>query len=208
MGRKPTGSVCVSEAMRLELSFLLKEGYIEFGRKTHKEIFWNINGIPTGDVAIECSYTDNEKWIRLYYVKNEKTLDYKIYLEEINSNLGKGKVLYFVCPQSGKRCRILYMTYGSDIFKSRESYQHRLYYGTQKCSKREYWNTRYFELKDRLDKLWSETRTHTHNGIVTKRIKRLYRLNERKKVCDRIRWSTQAMPKRLVRALEKAKDWT
>jgi hypothetical protein len=53
----------------------------------------------------------------------EFKLDYKIQLTSIPSNLGRGEVLYFVCPTSGRRARILYRAYGSHYFKSRQAYR-------------------------------------------------------------------------------------
>lgn len=201
MGRKSTGSVCVSQVNRLELSFLLKGGYLKYGYNLNSKIYWVRNGYPTGNVSIQCCYTNNEKWVRLNYFVGEKIFDYKIYLEEVDSNLGRGKVIYFLCPQSGKKCRILYIAYESDIFKSRQAYKDRLYYETQKCTKADYWNIRYFQLDNMINKLWDGQRTSIYKDSITKRVKRIQRLTNQKRTCNKNRWSELGMKKSFAKAL-------
>lgn len=48
-------------------------------------------------------------YIHLEYKYNDKSINYKVCLVDIPSNLGKGVLWYFVCPKTGNRCRKLYL---------------------------------------------------------------------------------------------------
>ena len=205
MGRDRTGAIFTSEARRLELSFLLKKGFIKKNARIQGTINWSIRDEPTGNMAILSNYTSDEKYIRVSYtatdLKGVKTdYNYQIDLVEVDSNLGKGKVLYMICPESGKRCRILYLAYWANKFKCREAYQNRLYFSTQKCSKLDFWNTKYFEMVSKIEKFGS-LRTTTHKGKPTKRALRFDRLMIERNYCDNQRWGEFGMTKSMLKAL-------
>lgn len=196
MGRDRTGTT-TGEALRIKLSYLLKEGFISKGKVFFGEFNWT-NG---SSIGIECHYTDEEQFIRLFYVftswRGEKTdYDYKIQLTFVPSNLGKGKVPYFVCPVSGNRCRILYKAYGSPIWKSRGAYNHTIFYPSQVSSKIYKYCDEYWRLDRQIKKLEEETRNQTHyNGEPTRRYKRLERLREKQRRADFLRFTPAHMPK-------------
>lgn len=203
MGRYSTGVWQTREAMRIELSYLLKHKYIEKGPEgTYKRgiLRWSCRGESTGSITIISCYNDKEAWLRLIYTVTErdtgekKELDYKIYLETVPSNLGKGEVLYFICPISGKRCRILYKAYGYERWKSREAYQNRLYYEGQACSKYLRHNERYFKAEENLQELYKKRRTTTYKGKITKRSQRLELLEMKVECLDNMRWNPKNLP--------------
>jgi hypothetical protein len=134
MGRHSTGALEVKEVERIELSYLLKKGYICKGKRMVGGVLtWEVRGKSTGSIRINSCYKGEEVWVQLIYqVTDNRTgkqtdFDYKIELEALPSNLGRGEVLYFVCSESGKRCRVLYRAYDSLTWKSREAYDNRLY---------------------------------------------------------------------------------
>jgi len=133
MGRYSTGAITTKEATRIELSYLLKKGLIKRGCDITSSLSWT-NG---SSIGFESCYYSGDPYIRLNYNNTNSytgevtSHDYRIYLTTVTSNLGKGEVLYFLCPITGRRCRILYKCYGSLIWKSREAYQNRIYYQTQ-----------------------------------------------------------------------------
>ncbi len=205
MGREKTGAIFTSEARRLELSFLIKRGLLQRNARIQGVINWNIRNEPTGSMSVITNHSPDEKYIRVLYTATnfdgvKTNFDYKIDLVEINSNLGKGKVLYMICPESKKRCRILYLAYGANKFKCREAYQNRLYFSTQKCSKLDFWNTKYFEMQSKIEKFGS-LRTTTHKGKPTKRALRFDRLMIEKNYCDSMRWGEFGMTKSMLKAL-------
>lgn len=102
--------------------------------------------------------------------------DYKIQIDEVESNLGKGKILYFLCPDSGCRSKILHKAYSEHRFINRDYYEvkHglRIYYPTQKADKNHYHNDRYHSLKRKVDSLEQELnekhRNSHYRGRLTK----------------------------------------
>lgn len=137
MGRYSRGVQTVDSAMRLELTFLMKQGYLIKGQKVRSKIKW-----PNGcQIGLECDCRNYyDMFLRLSYIVTNQDgtnahEDYKVKIEAIPSNLGRGYVLYFVCPVNGSLCRKLYLAYGSLVFKARTAYNNRLYYPQQKDSK-------------------------------------------------------------------------
>jgi hypothetical protein len=188
MGRYPTGAITTGEAVRIELSYLLKEKYIERGCKVSGFLAWN-NG---STISIESKYLGDEKYIRLYYTLTKPSgeefkLDYKIQLTSIPSNLGRGEVLYFVCPISGRRARILYRAYGSHYFKSRQAYRKRIYYPCQTSPKSLYNSERYFALERQIERLPPARKSH-YQGKETRHQKRIRKLEALKEYHDLKRW--------------------
>ena len=97
MGRYSTGAITTGEAIRIELSFLLKHGKIQKGCKILGSIAWN-NG---SNISFESCYHKEDRYIRLNYTLTKPTgeeykLDYKIQLTTIPSNLGRGEIPFFV----------------------------------------------------------------------------------------------------------------
>src|SRR5688572_3387470 len=121
MGRNATGVMTVYEAIRIEMGYLLSKSYIPKGCIISSQLFWsNQHGKQTAKVDFRSIYLGRgpdtnyiELSYKLTYNGEKHDLHYKIYLHEQPSNLGKGPVEYFICPQSGKKCRILYSAYGS-----------------------------------------------------------------------------------------------
>lgn len=202
MGRTSTGAHTCENSKRIELSYLLKAGYLRKGGITSGQLSWtNGRGDPAGSIGIESYWVKDEIYIRLVYTLTDRNsgkktdYDYKVQLTSVPSNLGKGAVLYFLCPKTGKRCRKLYYAYDSEFWKSREGYVNRLYYDCQKSSKYDRPNDRYWALERRLEKMHREKYlTYSYNGKPTRKALRLERMRERRDYFDSIRWLPQYLP--------------
>jgi len=195
---KPSQGIATAEAsLRIEINYLFKAGLIIKGQERTGTLSWtNQHGSNSGNISIESHYTDKEKSLRLIYTLTDhysgsKTdFDYKVQIVEIPSNLGKGFNYYFLCPFSYKKCKILYSAYHSHYFKSRYAYSYPIYYDCQKCSKRDYFLTRYFKCKDRLDKfIESSNVRETYRGKKTKSFLKLEKLKNRVEYYDYLRWN-------------------
>jgi len=190
MGRWSTGAVTTKEVARIELGYLLKNGFIKRDQHIYGTLSWT-NG---SNISFETNLSGENRFIRLHYnntnsYTDEKTNhDYKIYLTSIPSNLGKGEVLYFVCPVTGRRCRILYKCYGSLIWKSRFAYRYRIYYHSQVCSKYDYHNTRYWKIANDLEALYQRGKKTHYRGNYTRLMKRVKQLEEKQQYHDKMRW--------------------
>jgi hypothetical protein len=188
MGRYSTGAITTGEAVRLELSFLLKQWKIHKYERIRGSLFWN-NG---SSISFESCNQGAERYIRLYYTLTKPSgeefkLDYKIQITSIPSNLGRGEVLYFVCPISGRRARILYRAYGIHHFISRQAYKTRIYYSCQICQKNLYDTERFSTLEKLLEKLPPARKAH-YQGKETRHQKRIRKLEALREYHDLKRW--------------------
>lgn len=189
MGRTYRTRSTTGEVTRIELRWMLDNGYFKPGGKKHSIMNWS-NG---STISVKAANTEEELSLQLYYTitnssGEKESLSYTIDLVETPSNLGKGKLLFFICPETGKKCRILYKAYGSPIFKSRGSYSYKLYYEIQTSSKLYLHTTRYFTLDKRLEKLYKMRKTYTYKGVETKRARLIKRLEEKLDEEDFLRW--------------------
>lgn len=205
MGRNSTGSITTGEALRIELSYLIKKGLI----KKRCEITATMEWTNGSRISIESNLKENEYWLRLSYTVTDNNgekydYDYKIYFGLQPSNLGKGDILYFICPESGERARVLYKCYGSHKWKHRRAYRNRIYYKSQISSKLDYWNDRYWQLEDRITRLESERRNQaSYKGEATKFALKLFKLKMLINQADNNRWSPSSMPLGLRKAFFK-----
>jgi len=206
MGRYSTGAMTTGQAIRLELSYLFEKGYLEKGKETYGGVSWT-NGFY---IIVEGHLSEGFIQV-VYQVKNSfgenKSMKYKIFLESVPSNLGRGEVYYFLCPVSGKRCRILYMAYGSYKWKCREAYQNRLYYASQKCSKMSYANERYWALDDKIKAFKKKGFRYTYNGKPTRKAKQLRRMTDELLYWDAKSWSIESFPHSIRKELRQIEEY-
>ena len=69
-----------------------------------------------------------DPYVELRYTCRGISKNYSVHLVSVLSNLGAGEVWYFLCPHTGKRCRILYCVDGE--FLHREAFRN-VYYDSQ-----------------------------------------------------------------------------
>lgn len=199
MGRRSAGIYEVKECERIELSDLLTNSYIKKGYRVRSTLEWVQNGEPTSEIRIESLYLKDEKYVRLVYETTDEQgrhvehLDYKIQLVTVPSNLGKGKVPYFLCPNLNIKCRVLYRAYGSNRWFSRQYYEtegFRIYYPSQAVSKESYPRERKRHISQKIDTIWGKKNFHLyHRGKKTRAFKKLEKLEiaraKWKGICDK-----------------------
>jgi hypothetical protein len=93
----------------VSISFLTKQGYLKPNLWQSGTVTWSRNGNKTGSISIRVNTKSEQPYIELEYKCNQALINYSVQLVSVPSNLGKGAVWYFVCPQTGKRCRKLYL---------------------------------------------------------------------------------------------------
>jgi hypothetical protein len=201
MGRNSTGAMTTRQVLRIELSFLLTKGFIVKDNICNFNLSWS-----SGDnISVSSRYDEIEKSLQLAYTtthKNtgeKKKYDYKIELTSVPSNLGKGEVIYFICPITGKKARILYKCYGSEIWKSRFAYKNRIYYQSQIGSGHNVYNDKYWALERSLKELKTKPKKEHYRGKPTRIIKRISALEEKKERFDFLRWTI--IPKSLQKSI-------
>ena len=168
MPKPATYPTLFNEALQLNISKLKDWGYLEYNKRG--VIDWSSDGRPTGRISIRSRITDEEKNVELDYNYGDEPRKYKIFLTCVMSNLGKGEIWYFVCPQTGKRCRKLYSIGG--YFLHRSAFRGCMYDSQTKSKK---WREMervygvYFELDRLYEQLYSKHFKRHYNGKPTRR---------------------------------------
>ncbi|HQN92825.1 MAG TPA: hypothetical protein PLQ09_01785 [Prolixibacteraceae bacterium] len=125
MAKLPTNPVLFDEVMKLTINDLKRLGYLT-GRQ-QGNILWTRNGEERGSISIYVHIYNEQPHIILNYKFRDQPREYKIYFTTVKSNLGKGEILYFICPETGFRCRTLYLLNG--YFLHRKACTHGMYSG-------------------------------------------------------------------------------
>jgi hypothetical protein len=193
MGRWTTGIATAEGATRIEMSYFVKNNVMKWGLHSFFTLKWT-NG---SSIGCEVNLKDGNHYLRLKYFvtgnnKEGKQIDYYIQLYSVPSNLGKGEVFYFLCPSTCNYCRVLYRCYGSEIFKSRKAYRHRIYYNLQSVSKYDYALTRYFQLEKRVEQFEKQVIKTHYKGQETRNYKRLEKMKNEMYWYDELRWKVLA----------------
>lgn len=131
MSRINTFSKTTNSVKSISISKLKEWGYL-IGNKSGT-INWSVNNIQTSSISIDTFNNEPNSYIELDYNWNNQRINYKIFIVEVNSNLGKGKVKYFICPKTQKKCRILFFNNG--YFYHRTAFRN-LFYENQIESKK------------------------------------------------------------------------
>lgn len=122
-----------NEALQIDISKLKGWGYLDPEQIKSGTLNWSRNGNPTGSISIQVNTKSEQPYIELDYKYRDEPRNYKVRLVSIPSNLGKGLIWYFLCPQTKKRCRKLYSIGG--YFLHREAFKGCMY-ETQTQSKK------------------------------------------------------------------------
>ena len=171
-GRGNGTSITVKEAVRLSINQMVKDKLIRYKATITYSTKWTSGA----SIQIKTVYNEIDKYITLSYFYNKKPIEYNIKLAEVKSNLGKGVILYFICPETARRCKILYCCYSSEIFKSRTAYRNRIYYYDQVISKAFLTPARHNRVDKIVNEMYQKRATKFYKGKDTKRHLRLLRL--------------------------------
>ncbi len=174
MGRYANYPTTVEDCLNLSIKKLKEWDYLTYNGTKSGTISWSRNGTPHSNIGIKVTKNDFETFIVLDYKCNGEPKNYKVKIISKPSNLGKGEVLYFVCPNTGKHCRKLYLHSG--YFLHREAFSG-LMYQKQLESKKSRDLCKTFDACYLSDYVYEERykkyfKTH-YNGKETKRFKRL-----------------------------------
>ncbi len=106
------------EVKTVKIAFLKKHGYLKPNQWQSGTIIWSRNGVETGSISISVNTAQESPFLQLSYNYNDVKKSYQIELKKVPSNLGKGFLWFFVCPETFRLCRKLYLYNG--IFRHRE----------------------------------------------------------------------------------------
>jgi hypothetical protein len=163
-----------NEALQIHISKLKGWGYLDPEQIKSGTLNWSRNGNPIGSISIKVNTHSEQPYIELDYKYREEPRNYKVYLTSTPSNLNRGEIWYFICPQTKKRCRKLYLIGG--YFLHREAFNGCMY-ETQTQSKkyRQLDKTlgAYFKIDNLYSELYKKNFKKTYAGKPTKRYLRI-----------------------------------
>ena len=133
MPKPHTFPTLYNEALQIHISKLKGWGYLDPEQIKSGTLNWSRNGNPTGSISIQVNTHSEQPYIELDYKYRDEPRNYKVYLTSTPSNLNRGEIWYFICPQTKKRCRKLYSIGG--YFLHREAFNGCMY-ETQTQSKK------------------------------------------------------------------------
>jgi len=170
MGRRSTGAMNTAQVCRIDMRYLTRWGVFK-----HQECSFPMSWNDGSSIRLTLINNFEETCLIFNYTLTDRAdikheLNYKVYIEKVLSNLGRGFVYYFICPNTGNRCRILYRAYGSHTFRSRKGFSYRLYYPLQQGSKLGLIFDRKFSAEEKYLKLSEGRKRNQHyfKGKITK----------------------------------------
>lgn len=153
MPKPHTFPTLYNEALQISISKLKGWGYLDPEQIKSGTLTWSRNGNPTGSISIRANTHSEQPYIELDYKFRDEPRNYKVRLVSMPSNLGKGLIWYFLCPQTKKRCRKLYLIGG--YFLHREAFSGCMY-ETQTQSKKYRQLDKTLGAYFKIDNLYSE----------------------------------------------------
>jgi len=162
------------EAKSISISDLKEWEYLKFNSFKTGTITWSRNGNETGNICIVVRIDADNQFLGLSYKCNETKFRYKVYLTSVPSNLGKGKVWYFICPFTNKRCRKL--NFIDNRFMHRSALPSGMYESQTQSKKWRFMDKyygAYFEADKCYEELYSKHFKKFYNGKPTKRYLKL-----------------------------------
>ena len=174
MPKPHTFPTLYNEALQISISKLKEWEYLNPEQIKSGTITWSRNGNQTGSISIKVNTKSEQPYIELDYKYRDEPRNYKVYLTSTPSNLNKGEIWYFICPQTKKRCRKLYSIGG--YFLHREAFNGCMY-ETQTQSKkyRQLDKTlgAYFKIDNLYSELYKKNFKKTYAGKPTKKYLRI-----------------------------------
>ncbi|CDF80435.1 conserved hypothetical protein [Formosa agariphila KMM 3901] len=168
----------------ISISDLKKLKYFNKNNLVSGTINWTNRGVKTGSIGISVLMTNKTNVVSFDYKCNNNEYKYEVQLIAIPSNLGKGKVWYFLCPFTAKRCRKLHLI--DERFMHRSALPSGMY-SKQTHSKK--WRQMeavfgtYFDRDDIYDELYSKHFKRFYKGKPTKRyFKLLKKIKQAEKI--------------------------
>lgn len=135
---------------------------------------WSRNGNPTGSISIQVNTHSKQPYIELDYKYRDEPRNYKVYLTSTLSNLNRGEIWYFICPKTGRRCRILHLI--DTYFYHRSAVDGCMYKKQTQSKKSRYLNKMlgdWFQTAELFEQINKKNFKKTYAGKLTKKYLRI-----------------------------------
>jgi hypothetical protein len=174
MPKPHTFPTLYDEVKTVSITFLTKHGYLKPNQLKVGSVHWSRNGENIGSISIRvCTHSEN-LFLEFDYKCNQVPIKYKVQLVSVPSNLGKGVIWYFVCPRTGKRCRMLYLA--DTYFYHREAFKGCMYEKQTQSKKSRYLDKTigaYFKSDQLYEQLYKKNFKKQYAGKPTKKYLKL-----------------------------------
>ncbi len=183
MGRYSTMPYLFDEVKTLNIKKLIEWQYLKPNICNDATINWNRNGEKYSSIG--ALINTNTMTIQFHYTFQETIkIQYTVNLIKRPSNLGKGEMWLFECPETGKLCRKLYFYRGK--FLHREA-ANGFFYQSQIYSKQFRGVSYYSELENNYMQLYKKHLKKHYRGKPTKKFRKLtYRIKMGEKIAPYI----------------------
>lgn len=177
MPKFPTYPTLYDAVLQISITKLKEWEYLNPEQLKSGTITWSRNGNTTGSISIRVNTHSQQPYIELDYKYRDEHRNYKIQLVSVPSNLGKGLIWYFLCPQTNKRCRKIYSIGG--YFLHREAFQGCMY---ESQTKSKYYRSldktlrAYFKIDRLNEQLYKKNFKKTYAGKPTKKYLRIMKI--------------------------------
>lgn len=121
MAKEQTYPILFDEVLCIDISNLKRWGYLNENKTIQTNYQWNRNGERFAEISIFVNMAESIPYVHLKYNHQGEPKEYKVKLFWKESNLNKGKIWFFICPNTFKYCRKLYLVSG--YFLSREAFK-------------------------------------------------------------------------------------
>lgn len=111
--------------LQISITKLKELEYLKPNRIISGTMTWSRNGNNEGRILIKANTNCKQPYIELNYKYRNEPRNYKVQLVSVPSNLGKGNIWYFICPETNKLCRKIYSING--FFLHREAFKGCMY---------------------------------------------------------------------------------
>lgn len=137
-------AITTEEIPQLSINRLIKGHYIQAGRISGGH-FQGSENDPALYLDSDC--TTSEKIVRIQYevMNGSVKMDYEIKICSIPFNRGKSINLYWICPVSKLKAKILYLCPKTNLYIHRTAFPERIYYPNQLISLK-------YRVQERFDK--------------------------------------------------------
>lgn len=170
MPKPATSPALYDYAFQFSVSDLRRWGYLAPGQVKNGVLRWSLHGETTAKISVSVSTLDEVPYIELNYRCNGEQRRYKVYFVSVPSNLNRGRVWYFLCPKTGKRCRKLFCIGG--YFLHREAFAGCMYECQTQTKRYRVWNFLigpYFESDLVFEQMHRKNFKRTYAGKPTKK---------------------------------------
>jgi len=150
---KHTFPTLYDEVLQISITKLKEWNYLNSNQILSGTITWSRNEHKRGSISITVNTKSKQPYIELDYNYKDESVNYKINLVCVPSNLGNSFIWYFLCAKTNKRCRKLYSVNG--MFYHREAFKSCMY-ESQTYSKKNRDSNKLFLRYHRAEKIQTE----------------------------------------------------